>query len=1319
MDRSLKLAAFIVVSLMLITPLLSSADSFPVTRASYPKMAQVTVRLTYPNATVAKGCNVYVHKFDSGYGYTHSSGVTDVTGMVEIDVTPYELGPCYITAQNETGLRFVREQIYIEPGGVYERNMVLWEGMPFDYNIHGTVRNLKTGGTISGASVQIYGSDEMTRNININRKTGSDGRYSLYVPYSPYPYSIQVGMSGIPGMRSYSSTLYLNRSITSYQMDVDLRSDPPTNPLNIRFLDSSTGQPIEFPNIVVSGTKAYDDHIPYYYDSYFGLGSPWWLNLSLGKGEYVYSFHKSVYRGGGSMTFSTNYGVIMEDIPITREVSVPIVHDLRNVTFRVVTKGTGVPIPSVNIFSNEVHYEDLGILMRTISSGYTNATGHVTMPMLPGREYEFRFSRYSYDETSITIPAGPVTDHRNIEVEMEHRPKPSPGSGNISILAKDQATGRILPYVTLTGRSDDMYFVGNTMEDGYMNMSVPAVRYYEIELKCGLGTGTVNDVLVQKDGTTTLTMFLTERRTFYEKPRYEYSFRLVNEAGDPLPNKYVPITKEVDGGGGWWLLSSHSDGDGSVRIIWEEGDYEIFKTEVYGRYDIMTQTRTHHVPAVGDGFTVGAPGGMGPDITLYSAHPFTDVSGTVKELGSGDPIFNAGIEYSTGRGLDEDPGLDVVYMKSRFSSTTEGRYRMWGKDEIEYRCTRPGYFPKSGMVDTSSRGPTMDIFLEPLLEMITFVNGTLVDYMNVTSSGYVEIYDLDRDLYEVGVYMPSEDGLFSIPVYPGRFEIRYGNDTIHEIVEITVGEDGLEDLLLVMTPETVIEGMVVNWSEDPLEGIDVDLISGDDVVDTATTDGEGHYIFEALPGTYHLIVAGSELYEEYMSEDIVATGYNAFTIDITLMNRTTGDLQGMVIGDSPIGQGPIIGALVDLMIGSNDTVSSTTTDEDGLFSFADVEYASGYHLHVEPPANMTYDEEERIPGYLPTIHGPFDLMTMDLLIEVELEYREIEYPGYYNITTYSPSGSDVFLNEPIWMRFSHAINISTFNDNVIVHPELAEPVVVWSEGNTKLMIDHFGFTPNTTYTVRVLPGLLSVEGYSLFTRPYFVWNFTTGMEEITWRLDNKVISIFDNRTVQVSVTGLEGLIVYFVIEGIDSFPLTEEPLGTYRGFVQGSLLEWDTEYDYHFSDADGGPDRAPALAGSFMTPEEVIPWKLDSASVKIDKDGNWVVKAEGNPGQDVHIVIDGVGSFKLTETSPGIYETEIQAREFDEGEEYDYWFSDAVDGEDKAPALSGSLKAKAEDPAGGMWWLCCLAGLVSVILLMLVVIIVLVLKKGKGSDIEE
>ena len=1319
MDRSLKLAAFVVVSLMLITPLLSSADSFSVTRASYPKMAQVTVRLTYPNASIAKGCNVYLHKFDSGYSYTSSYGTTDDTGVVEIDVSPYELGPCYITAQNASGLRFVREQIYIEPGGVYERNMVLWEGMPFDHNIYGTVRNLKTGGLLEGASVYVYGYDEMTRNININRKTGSDGKFSLHVPYSPYPYTLMVGMSGIPGMRTYSSTLYLNQSITSYQMDLELRSDPPTTPLNIRFLDGSTGQPIENPYIVVSGIKAYDDHTPYHYDSYFGFSSPWWLNLSLGRGDYSYRVYKSFYKGSGSMVFSTDHGVIMDDLPITREVSLPIVHDHRNVTFRVVDKGTGSPVQSVSIFSNEAWYEGSGILMTTISSGYTNATGHVTIPMLPGREYEFRFSRYAYDDISVTVPAGPITDHKDIELEMEYRPKPSPGSGNISILAKDQATGRILPYVTLTGRSDDMYFVGSTMENGYMNMSVPAVRYDTIELKGSLGTGTVNDVVVQKDGTRSLTLFLTERRTFYEKPIYEYSFKLVNEAGDPLPNKYVPITKEVDGGGGWWLLSSHSDGDGSVRIIWEEGDYEIFNMAVYGRYDTMTQTRTYHSPAVGDGFTIGAPGGMGPDITLYSAHPFTDVSGTVKELGSGDPLSNAGIEYSTGRDLDGDPGLDVVYIKSHFSSTTEGRYRMWGKDKIEYRCTRPGYFPKSGTVDTSSRGPTMDIYLEPLLEKTTFVNGTLVDYTNVTSSGYVEIYDLDRDLYEVGGYMPSEDGLFSIPVYPGRFEVRYGNDTIHEIVEITVGEDGLEDLLLVMTPETVIEGIVMDWNGDPLEGIDVDLISGDDVVDTATTDGEGHYTFEVPPGTYHLIVAGSELYEEYMSEDIVATGYNAFTIDITLMNRTTGTVSGIVIGDLTLGQGPIQGATVTLIIGINDTVSSTTTGDDGLFSFSDVEYASGYHLHVEPPANMTYDEEERIPGYLPTIHGPFDLMTMDLFIEVELEYREVEYPGYYNITAYSPSGSDVFLNEPIWMRFTHAMNSSTLMDNVIIYPELVSPVVSWSEGDTRVVIDHAGFAPNTTYTVRVLPGLLSEEGYSLFTRPYFVWNFTTGTEEITWQLINKDISVHDNKTVQVTVTGLQGLEVHFIIDGIDSFQLTEGPLGTYKGVVQGSLLEWDTEYDYHFSDADGGPDRAPALSGSFFTPDEVLEWKLDSASVRVDKDGNWVVRAEGNPGQDVYIVIDGVGSFNLTETSPGIYETKILANEFDEGEEYDYWFSDVHSGEDKAPALSGSLKAKAEDPAGGMWWVCCLAGLVGVILLLLVVMIVLVLKKGKGSDIEE
>ncbi|MEA3558146.1 MAG: Ig-like domain-containing protein, partial [Candidatus Thermoplasmatota archaeon] len=77
-------------------------------------------------------------------------------------------------------------------------------------------------------------------------------------------------------------------------------------------------------------------------------------------------------------------------------------------------------------------------------------------------------------------------------------------------------------------------------------------------------------------------------------------------------------------------------------------------------------------------------------------------------------------------------------------------------------------------------------------------------------------------------------------------------------------------------------------------------------------------------------------------------------------------------------------------------------------------------------------------------------------------------------------------------------------------------------------------------------------------------------------------------------------------------------------------------------------------------------WNIDDSEVSIDPEtGNWTVTVSGEEGQDVYIVIDGVGSFKLEETSPGEYSVEIPGSDFEEGVDYSYHFSDTEGGEDR------------------------------------------------------
>ncbi|MFO8050169.1 MAG: right-handed parallel beta-helix repeat-containing protein [Thermoplasmatota archaeon] len=76
-------------------------------------------------------------------------------------------------------------------------------------------------------------------------------------------------------------------------------------------------------------------------------------------------------------------------------------------------------------------------------------------------------------------------------------------------------------------------------------------------------------------------------------------------------------------------------------------------------------------------------------------------------------------------------------------------------------------------------------------------------------------------------------------------------------------------------------------------------------------------------------------------------------------------------------------------------------------------------------------------------------------------------------------------------------------------------------------------------------------------------------------------------------------------------------------------------------------------------------WTIEDSRVEVDpQTGDWNVSASGGEGQDVYIVIDGLGSYKLEETSPGEYSIIIPASEFEDGTEYDYHFSDTEGGDD-------------------------------------------------------
>jgi hypothetical protein len=538
------------------------------------------------------------------------------------------------------------------------------------------------------------------------------------------------------------------------------------------------------------------------------------------------------------------------------------------------------------------------------------------------------------------------------------------------------------------------------------------------------------------------------------------------------------------------------------------------------------------------------------------------------------------------------------------------------------------------------------------------------------------------------------------------------------VLEVTSSK---EDLVLVVIPECVVEGYALDGSGAVLPGITVELVTAGFEPLISVSDGTGRFSFEAAPGTCTLSVSGSESFDEYSSEPFQAPPLGYVFRNITLSTRSKGVITGYVHGTRGGITEVFGGSLVTLKDALDRTVADAVTEMDGSYRLLNITFGQDLTLTAEPPSAFAAEVDDRRPGYLPATYGPFDLMESEVQLDIYLEYIDFPAAGHYNITGHSPTGSGVYLNEPVMVRFSREMDAATLSGNFSVVPAITGEEFEWLDGNTTLVMSHNGLMQNTTYSVTVLSSLLSVEGYRLFGTSYFRWNFTTGTDEMTWWLDSKDIDVLDDRTVDIEVTGAEDLPVFIVVEGFGSRELVEGPAGTYSGTIDGSELEWDRVYDYYFSDESNGSDRAPMLSGSFRTPKGPVVWMVRSANVSLDYDGNWVVEVTADPGLEMWFVIEGIGSFRLVEATPGAYRTTVAADRFEPGRWYDYWFSDSSGGQDKAPEFAGRLRAKGSgDRSGGdYWWVCLMIGAVMLIALVLIAVIAIVLKGWKGEEREE
>lgn len=99
---------------------------------------------------------------------------------------------------------------------------------------------------------------------------------------------------------------------------------------------------------------------------------------------------------------------------------------------------------------------------------------------------------------------------------------------------------------------------------------------------------------------------------------------------------------------------------------------------------------------------------------------------------------------------------------------------------------------------------------------------------------------------------------------------------------------------------------------------------------------------------------------------------------------------------------------------------------------------------------------------------------------------------------------------------------------------------------------------------------------------------------------------------------------------------------------------------------------------NFTTGEGILLWEIYSAEVEVNDHKNVSVNVVGREGIDVFIIIQGIGSFPVSEGDPGYYLGLIPGSNFGWDALYSYHFSNSSDGENLSPLLAGTFRTPEE-----------------------------------------
>ncbi len=1260
--------------------------------------AVLLVNVTNEDLSPADSVNVSISRWRYPFPTTK---VTDNDGQVSFNLGPGDWGLVCIAVENHD--QYIYSSLYVEPDGMYYYDVTLGATAIGLNSLTGTVVNKTSGLAIPGIEVSFFGRDRVKNRIENVTTTDSLGRYQFFFTEYSYEFGISIQNESYQWFsRSFNSFL----GMKNYSINATLKPNMIfKNNVTISYFEEDTGSTIiDSTEISYIGIDNSNDHEKINrYALYLSPDLDGYYHLSdLNPGDYYFDREVRI----GEVDLTTRQFLFFNGTSQDIRIPVKIENNFANIEINV--RNATSPLENARLI-----YEEYGGGIASNKYYYykrTDENGRKNVTLLENTISELTISLSGYQEKIIQLLPSDDTTSRTVILEKVDSTS-STIYGRINVTTIDKASGIGIPSSIKIYKNPEYYISCYPGDSGQFQGTLEAGFYPFLHASNGLCSVVLYNITINEGENPDLIIYMDRRISYTDY----YQVKLVDEYGVHANSFHFIVS--VPGSS----TDYYTNDEGYLFFSARQGVTEIRGQDPYRKdYKFLNKL-----------MLLNGSGGVLPDLDVYKASPLFEISGFVRDSHTNNIITGVSINIDsfkliTGYSELKSPldGQNPWLFSQDSGSNTTGYYRTWGRSDVFIYVEREGYYPLYQKLDVySSLKNIHDIFLDPLPSNYFHINGTIVDDFDNPINAYIFAKEDNYPDINMNMQNTNDVGHFSLYLFSGNFTLHFGNSTLSETYQLEV-TGPLNDLVLRLRSGSRIDITVKDWSGEKISNIEViiEKKSGQEywIILRETTDSFGNVSFILMEGTYRIKIPMDQNNNEFVSDYFEIIRKNDIHQTITLLNRSVGDLYGKVNGiEDPYSNG-IPNARVSIFNGSTLIINEMLTNENGRFKVANLSYGQ-YNISIEPPDDLQYVNGTK-SGYL-SAHYYLDLKSTMESIEVNLEYK---IHDYMNISDYSPKGINTPLDQPILISFSNKLNRYTVDNNIEIEPTLEDQVITYSDNDYTIQIDHSGFMPETEYQVWIDPEIQSTEGFHLWNYTQFEWTFTSAPIDFQWKLYSTNITVDMNKNVTIMVEAEAKIDLFIVIDGIGSYIVPEVSEGNFLTQLNGSIFDWNTEYDYYFTDVMDGMVIDINYSGLFKTPKEPsIKWHIESVSIIVDEEKNWQVDVKGNPVLDIYIVISGIDSFIIGEDTPGNYSKLIEGTNFEWDTEYEYHFSDTYGGNIPSgyDKFSGKERMpKEKENINDNNWLSTGLVILGVICILMILIAILFIVKKKSTipnNIEE